>query len=76
MRDVRAFTARSAHAVRRLNRDGRIPKPLRWAAVFGLLPIPGPVDELVLLMVAAALWLFWRELLVDAWRLEDEPDAD
>ena len=68
MRRVRAFTGRSVRAVRRLTRDGRIPKPLRWAAVFGLLPIPGPLDELVLLMVAAALWLIWRDLLVEAWQ--------
>ncbi|MGH3064687.1 MAG: hypothetical protein ACRDOF_00095 [Gaiellaceae bacterium] len=73
MRGVRAFTRRIVRSVTRLARDGRVPRPLRWAVVFGLLPIPGPVDELVLLMVAAALWLFWRDLLVEAWR-QTHPD--
>ena len=54
-----------------LARDGRVPRPVRWAAVIGLLPIPGPIDEVVLLLVAAALWLFWRDLLVEAWQQAD-----
>jgi hypothetical protein len=54
--------------VRLLARDGRIPRPLRWLAAFGLLPIPGPVDEAVLLLVALLLWLCCRETLRDAWR--------
>jgi hypothetical protein len=32
-----------------LARDPRIPRPIRWLLVFGLLPIPGPFDEAVLL---------------------------
>jgi hypothetical protein len=48
-------------------REERIPRPLRWLAVFGLLPIPGPVDEAAMLVVAGALWLFYREQLRDAW---------
>jgi hypothetical protein len=48
--------------------DGRIPRPLRWLAAFGLLPIPGPVDELILLIVAVPLALFYRGPLRDAWR--------
>lgn len=54
-----------------LARDGRVPRPVRWAAVIGLLPIPGPLDEVVLLLVAAVLWLFWRDLLVEAWQHAD-----
>lgn len=54
-----------------LARDDRVPRPVRWAAVIGLLPIPGPLDEVVLLLMAGALWLFWRDLLVEAWH-----DAD
>ncbi|HEY2072132.1 MAG TPA: hypothetical protein VGG88_01015 [Gaiellaceae bacterium] len=49
-------------------RDERIPKPLRALAAIGLLPIPGPVDEIVLLVAAIPLFLFYREQLRDAWR--------
>ena len=49
-------------------RDPRIPKPLRVLAGFGLLPIPGPVDEAVLLVVAVPLAVLYREPLADAWR--------
>jgi hypothetical protein len=55
-------------AVRRLAKDDRIPRPLRWLAVAGLLPIPGPVDEAILLIVAALLALFYRDLMREAWR--------
>ncbi len=65
---VRAFIARTIRAVKLLARDRRIPRPLRWLAAFGLLPIPGPVDEAALLLVALLLWLFYRETLLDAWR--------
>ena len=58
---------RLLRAVRLLARDGRIPKPLRGLAGFGLLPIPGPVDELALLVVGAILWLFYRRALREAW---------
>ena len=63
---------RAIRAVRVLARDGRIPRPLRWLALIGLLPIPGPVDEGVLLLVALLLWAFYRERLIEAWRLADE----
>jgi hypothetical protein len=36
-------------------------------AALGLAPIPGPVDELVLLVVAAILWLGYRDRLRKAW---------
>jgi hypothetical protein len=55
-------------AVRILAGDGRIPRPLRWLAAIGLLPVPGPFDEAVLLLVAALLFGFHREPLRDAWR--------
>jgi hypothetical protein len=66
--DVRAFAGRAIRAVTLLARDGRIPLPLRWLAAFGLLPIPGPVDEAALLLVALLLWVFYRDRLTDAWR--------
>jgi hypothetical protein len=58
---------RLLRAVKLLARDGRIPRPLRGLAAFGLLPIPGPVDELVLLVVGVILWLFYRRTLTEAW---------
>ena len=64
---ARAFTARSIYAAGLLARDERIPTPLRWLALLGLLPIPGPFDEAMLLMAAPLLFLFGREPLRDAW---------
>ena len=48
-------------------RDDGIPRPLRWLGALGLLPIPGPVDEAVLLLVALVLFVFYRQRLRDAW---------
>ena len=58
---------RLLRAVKLLARDGRIPRPLRALAAFGVLPIPGPVDELVLLLIGVVLWLFYRQMLREAW---------
>jgi hypothetical protein len=58
---------RAVRAARLVARDGRIPRPLRGLAAFGLLPIPGPLDEAVLLLVAGALWAFYRDELAAAW---------
>jgi len=49
-------------------RDDRIPRPLKWVAALGLLPVPGPFDEVVLLCVAAFLFAFRRDVLRDAWQ--------
>ena len=59
---------RAIRSVRILARDGRIPRPLRWLTVVGLLPLPGPFDEAILLLVAALLFLFYRDPLRDAWQ--------
>ena len=59
--------ARVARAVGLLARDGSIPRPLRAAAAFGLAPLPGPLDELVLLAAAALLWILYRGRVRDAW---------
>jgi hypothetical protein len=67
---------RAIRAVRILARDGRIPRPLRWLAVLGLAPVPGPFDEAVLLVVAALLFVFYREPLAEAWaQAASEADA-
>lgn len=68
MRAVLGFFAHALRAVRIAAMDKRIPKPLRSLAALGLLPIPGPFDEIVLVVVAVPLALFYRRPLADAWR--------
>jgi hypothetical protein len=58
---------RLLRAVRILLRDDALPRWLRGLAAFGALPIPGPLDELVLVVVAAILWLGYRGRLRAAW---------
>jgi hypothetical protein len=59
---------RLLRAVRLLARDGGLPRWLRGLAAVGLAPIPGPVDEVVLVIVGAILWLGYRDRLRAAWR--------
>ena len=47
--------------------DTRIPRPLRWLAALGVAPIPGPFDEVLLVIVAVPLVAFYRAPLRDAW---------
>ena len=63
-----AFLKRTPRAVRLVMGHDGIPRPLRWLAGIGLLPVPGPFDEAVLLLVAAVLFLFYRQELRQAWR--------
>jgi hypothetical protein len=63
-----ALVRRTVRAVRNLVRDGKLPRWLRGLAVLGVAPVPGPFDELVLLIVAAILWIGYRERLRAAWR--------
>ena len=53
--------------MRLLAKDSRVPKGLRWVAGIGLLPIPGPVDEAILLLIAPIFLIFYREPMRDAW---------
>ena len=62
------FFSRSIRAVKLLATDGRIPRPLRWLVVIGLLPVPGPFDEAVLVVAAVPLFILYRPLMRDAWR--------
>ena len=73
MRRALAFLGKTVRAVRFAATDERIPKPLRLLAALGLLPIPGPFDEAVLLVVAVPLVLFYREPLADAWARASRP---
>ena len=74
---MEAFALRTVRAMRIIARDSRVPRPLRWIAGIGLLPIPGPVDEAVLLLVAPVFLLFYREPMSDAWKRarSDSPAA-
>ena len=58
---------RTARAVRIVVAHPGIPRPIRWLAGLGLLPIPGPFDEAVLLVVALILFVFYRRQLRQAW---------
>jgi hypothetical protein len=68
---VAAFLRRTLRAMRIVARDPRIPRPLRALAAVGLLPVPDPFDELVLLLVAGVLFVFYRAPLREAWRHAD-----
>jgi len=68
VRQARAFLARTIRAIALLARDARVPKPLRWLAAIGLLPIPGPFDEAVLLLIAPIFLIFYRDPMRDAWQ--------
>ena len=70
---MRALIIRALRATGTLVRDGRIPKPLRGLAAVALLPIPGPVDEAVLLLLAPILFVFYRQPLREAWRDAGDP---
>ena len=76
MQGLRRFFGRTLRAVRLAAADRRIPRPLRLLAGFGLLPLPGPFDEVVLLLVAVPLALFYRRPLAQAWRQAAAAPAD
>ena len=74
MRTARPPIARTLRTTKLLARDGRIPKPLRWLAAVALLPIPGPVDEAVLLLLAPVLFVFHRQPMREAWLNADSSE--
>jgi hypothetical protein len=68
MRATARFVTRTLRAVKLVVTDSRIPWPLRWLVVVGALPIPGPVDEGILLIAAVPLFVFYRPIMQDAWQ--------
>jgi hypothetical protein len=71
VRNAVGFLGRVIRAVRIAATDKRIPRPLRWLAALGIAPIPGPFDEVLLLIVAIPLALFYRGPLAEAWSRAD-----
>jgi hypothetical protein len=69
---VRSAIARTLRAARILARDERIPKSLRWVAGLALLPIPGPFDEAVLLVITPVFAVFYRRPMREAWARSGE----
>jgi len=67
------FVRRTLRAVRFAATDERIPRPLRWLVALGLLPVPGPLDEVVLLIAAVPIAVLYRAPLADAWRRAGDP---
>ena len=62
-----AWLGRLLRAMKLVARDERIPRPLRWVAGLALLPIPGPVDEVILVLIAPVFLVFYRGPLREAW---------
>jgi hypothetical protein len=61
------FIARTIRASAIVVRDRRIPRPIRWVGAIALLPIPGPLDEALLLLLAPVLLTFFRPQVREAW---------
>ncbi len=56
-------TIRAAYrALRSISTDDRLPRPVRWLLVFGLMPIPGPIDELALGLAVLLLFCYRRRV--------------
>jgi hypothetical protein len=68
VRSARIFIARTVRATGLLARDKRLPRPVRGLVALGLLPIPGPADEALLLVLAPLLFTFYRVPMREAWR--------
>ena len=75
MGSVSRLMRHTLRAVRIAAKDQSIPRPLRWLAALGVAPIPGPFDEILLLIVAVPLFLFYRRPLAEAWRQAGDPLA-
>jgi hypothetical protein len=58
---------RLIRALRLVLRDERIPWPIRWLGGVALLPIPGPIDEAVLILLLPVLALY-RGPMREAWQ--------
>ena len=55
---------RCFHAVRGMAQDPTIPRWVRWLLTIGVLPIPGPVDEIALAVAAGIILVRYRHQMV------------
>jgi len=58
---------RHLRVARRLARDQALPRWLRALLIFGVLPIPGPVDNIALVVGLALLVTLYRPVLTAAY---------
>lgn len=58
-----AWCRRVLRIAKALWRDDALPRPVRWLLVVGLLPIPGPFDEVMVLIALGVVWCFYRPAL-------------
>jgi len=61
---------RHLNVARRLARDEAIPRWLRLLLLFGLLPIPGPLDDVVVVIVAAVIVVRYRHRVAHHYAYE------
>jgi hypothetical protein len=71
---VRSRIKAAVRVLRGAAKDPRIPRPVRWLLVAGLLPVPGPFDEAVLLLALVIIAVFFRPVLRDLLRRSAEGD--
>lgn len=60
---------RPLRAAKLVARDPRVPRWLKLLALLGALPVPGPFDELVLVVVLVLLLARHRDHVMEVWAL-------
>lgn len=61
---------RHLRVARALATDTELPRWLRWLVLFGALPIPGPVDDVALVVAAVILVTFYRHRIRHHYAIE------
>lgn len=61
---------RHLSVARRLATDPSLPRWLRVLLIFGILPIPGPVDDLALVVGLVILLVFYRAVIATQYAVE------
>jgi len=63
---------RLIRTTKELIKEDKLPRWLKIMAAFGIAPIPGPVDEIILFLVAIILIIFYRTLVLTTWENQKE----